>query len=252
MRGIEHFNFPAFHEAARELRALGVGVWSPAERDEHDPTIPSNETLEALGYDWSEGTQTFAYYMAHDLKAVCECDAVVVLPGWEASRGARLEVHVAREVGHPVYSFPDLEPIPAHDDTPAQASTYAESHNPKRHAGSKKAPLHFVPPAGSIHEAEAFAQGADKYGAYNWREIPVDVMTYVGAIRRHLDAFADGEDCAPDSGVHHLGHIRACCNIVLDCLGLGTLIDNRPPAGPAPRLLAERDQSTTTHEREVA
>jgi hypothetical protein len=124
--------------------------------------------------------------------------------------------------------------------------TYAEAepiHNPKRHAGAKKAPLHLVPPAGSIHEAEAFAQGADKYGAYNWREIPVDVMTYVGAMRRHLDAFADGEDRAPDSGVHHLGHIRACANIVLDCLGLGTLIDNRPVAGPAPTLLADRDNT---------
>lgn len=35
-------------------------------------------------------------------------DAVVVMPGWEASQGARLEVHVARECGIPVVELDAL------------------------------------------------------------------------------------------------------------------------------------------------
>lgn len=33
MRGVPHFNFPAFHAAAAELRARGYVVFSPAEAD---------------------------------------------------------------------------------------------------------------------------------------------------------------------------------------------------------------------------
>lgn len=54
-------------------------------------------------------------------------------------------------------------------------------------------------------------------------------MTYLGAIRRHLDDFLEGENLAPDSGVHHLGHIAANCGILLDADKHGTLVDNRPP-----------------------
>ena len=54
-------------------------------------------------------------------------------------------------------------------------------------------------------------------------------MTYLGAMKRHIDALLDGEDLAPDSGVHHLGHIAASCAIVLDAGKNGTLVDNRPP-----------------------
>ncbi|WP_371807265.1 DUF4406 domain-containing protein [Pseudomonas sp. KK4] len=33
---------------------------------------------------------------------------VAVLPGWENSKGARLEVHIARELGMPVVNAHDL------------------------------------------------------------------------------------------------------------------------------------------------
>ena len=58
------------------------------------------------------------------------------------------------------------------------------------------------------------------------------MMTYLGAMKRHIDALLDGEDLAPDSGVHHLGHIAASCAIVLDAGKHGTLVDNRPPQKP--------------------
>lgn len=100
MRGIENYNFPAFHKQAAWLRGLGWEIFSPAERDESDPNIDPTENVAG----WS-GSRGLDYFMAYDLKAVCEHDAVICLPGWEASQGARLETAVATEVGHPVFEI---------------------------------------------------------------------------------------------------------------------------------------------------
>lgn len=100
MRGLPEYNFPAFHAAAKDLRERGYEVWSPAERDEQDGFNPET----------GEGLRTFRDYMAVDLPAVLDSDAIVVLPAWEESQGARLETHVAREVGLPVLTYPHLSP----------------------------------------------------------------------------------------------------------------------------------------------
>ncbi len=41
---------------------------------------------------WSE-------YMKEDVKALADCDAIAMLPGWNDSRGARLERQVADALG---------------------------------------------------------------------------------------------------------------------------------------------------------
>lgn len=101
MRGLPEFNFPAFREAAEALRMCGYTVTSPAEMDE-----------ELDGFDGTDpdAALPFAAYMARDLPAVCEADAVVVLPGWQKSEGAQLEVYVAEALGLPVLRYPGLEP----------------------------------------------------------------------------------------------------------------------------------------------
>ena len=71
------------------------------------------------------------------------------------------------------------------------------------------------------------AHGAAKYGRRNWRLSSILATTYVGAIRRHLNAWADGEDLDPDSGKSHLAHIRACCAVVMDAQDCGTMDDDR-------------------------
>jgi hypothetical protein len=100
MRGIPAFNFPAFHSATKRLRKLGHVVWSPAERDESEGFDPARDAPKPM-----------AYYMTHDLPEVCVADAVAVLPGWRASKGAQLEVHVAEQCGIPVLDATTLRPI---------------------------------------------------------------------------------------------------------------------------------------------
>ncbi len=112
--------------------------------------------------------------------------------------------------------------------------------NPKDLAAKTRVPLHLLPAAGRIHGAAACADGAKKYGPYNWRDKPISLMEYTAAMERHLLALRDGEDCAKDSGLHHLAHIVATASIVLDAMGCDTLIDDRPTvAGSGFRLLEE-------------
>lgn len=111
--------------------------------------------------------------------------------------------------------------------------------NPKTVIGITKVPLHLVPPCATHHTAMAFADGAKKYGPYNWREKRVSASVYLSAAKRHLDAWWDGEDLSQDAKVHHLGHVMACCAIILDGMSIGMLNDDRPPKGAASRLQAE-------------
>ena len=103
--------------------------------------------------------------------------------------------------------------------------------DPKDEAGKSKPQLAIIPTISEQCEAKALALGAEKYGFYNWRKSPVETMTYLNAIKRHLNAFIDGEDIDPESGVSHLGHIKAGCSILLDAEKTGTLLDNRPYYG---------------------
>lgn len=79
MTGLPDLNFPVFHRVAAELRARGAEVVNPAELNP-DPTA-----------DWTD-------CMRADLKALVDCSAIVMLPGWEKSRGATLEHHVATKL----------------------------------------------------------------------------------------------------------------------------------------------------------
>lgn len=100
--------------------------------------------------------------------------------------------------------------------------------NPKEAAGRAKVPLHLVPPAASREMALALGHGAAKYGEWNWRETHVNLMTYVGALKRHLDAIVSGEDADPESGLSHWAHALAGAAIVCDAMECGNLKDDRP------------------------
>lgn len=84
MTGLPDWNYPAFNEAAEFLRSKGYEVFNPAEIFEGRTDLPRNE------------------YMREDIKALLECDTVMLLSGWEKSEGALLEADIAFEIGLPV------------------------------------------------------------------------------------------------------------------------------------------------------
>lgn len=81
MTGYANLNRDAFDRARDSLTSQGVHAVSPAD------IVPPSKTPE-----WSD-------YLRADIAALVTCDGVATLPGWESSRGAQLEVHVAHALG---------------------------------------------------------------------------------------------------------------------------------------------------------
>lgn len=103
--------------------------------------------------------------------------------------------------------------------------------NPKSRFGVAKPGISAIPPVALLHCGEAMRDGEAKYGLFNWREHEVSASVYYNAAFRHLAAWWEGEKCAQDSGVHHLGHVMACCAILIDAETQGQLNDDRTPHG---------------------
>jgi hypothetical protein len=104
--------------------------------------------------------------------------------------------------------------------------------NPKDAFAVSKLPLHLVPDTVRAYAALAFAEGAAKYGAYNWRVAGVRASVYRSALDRHLASWWNGEDADPATGVPHLASVIACAGIILDAELCGKLTDDRPPTAP--------------------
>jgi hypothetical protein len=139
----------------------------------------------------------------------------------------------------------DLRPPEPTDAAPFAAPAGLPDGNPKTRFGVAKPPIALIPGPALIHMADAFRDGAKKYGPANWRIDPVTTSTYVNAALRHILAYYDGETNAPDSGVHHLGHAAGCLAILLDAEAQGTLNDDRPTPGRTSELIAEKTTPLT-------
>lgn len=81
MTGKPDYNRAAFNIVAQRLRALNLYAMNPVELNAHlkEPT-------------WHA-------CLRNDIKALVDCNVLVLLPGWEESAGARLEVHIAKQLG---------------------------------------------------------------------------------------------------------------------------------------------------------
>tara|TARA_R110000787_G_scaffold41507_2_gene102526 strand:+ start:686 stop:1051 length:366 start_codon:yes stop_codon:yes gene_type:complete len=106
--------------------------------------------------------------------------------------------------------------------------------NPKTVYGVQKPSLSLIPLVALEAAAGAHQLGADKYGPWNWRESSVAASVYVNAILRHVKAWHEVEDTDSESGISHLGHVMACCGILLDAQANGQLIDDRPKVNRGP------------------
>lgn len=121
MSGIAQFNFPAFIAAAAALRAQGITVISPAETDPEDVRQVAMASPDGK-YDANGkvGHESWGDMLARDVKMLADgfvpklseeqldallpaaplkVDGIVFLPGWENSKGARLEAFVGLLTG---------------------------------------------------------------------------------------------------------------------------------------------------------
>lgn len=94
------YNYPLFKEAAEELRQRHHKVLNPAEL--HEGTVP--------------GSQRWEWYIRQDLTEMLNYNVIALLPDWESSNGARLEVTVAHMLGMHVFEIDvkTWELVPTH------------------------------------------------------------------------------------------------------------------------------------------
>ena len=95
MSGYDNLNYPAFHKQASILRSQGFVVTSPAEI-----TVCKQTTID----EYREIIKT-------DLKYLVSCNAIWLLSGWNASKGARLEAHVAAILGLKFLNITDQDKL---------------------------------------------------------------------------------------------------------------------------------------------
>lgn len=103
MRGIPEFNYPAFVDGAKRLRAEGHEVFSPAERDIERHGGVNIGQGNATG-DEALAAETHGFSLrdalADDTAWICKhAEAIALLPGWENSRGANAELALSRALG---------------------------------------------------------------------------------------------------------------------------------------------------------
>ena len=98
MTGISELNFPAFNQEAERLRAEGLQVLNPADHGIVD------------GADWAD-------YLRHDISGLASCERIHLLRGWTKSKGACLEMTIAKALGMTVTYQVDAEM--EHNNAPA-------------------------------------------------------------------------------------------------------------------------------------
>jgi hypothetical protein len=98
MTGIAELNFPAFNQEAERLRAEGLQVLNPADHGIVD------------GADWAD-------YLRHDIAGLSSCERIHLLRGWTKSKGACLEMTIAKALGMTVTYQVDAEM--EHNNAPA-------------------------------------------------------------------------------------------------------------------------------------
>ncbi len=255
MTGHAQFNLPTFDAATADLRERGHDVVSPAELDDPETRKVALASPDGAPGSGSSNGETWGDFLARDVKLLADdgIEAIAVLPGWEKSKGARLETFVGRLCGLSILRYPDLEPVSGtHINEAHAADSMADLARRMREnraekvsrpdgevrvvdpvtggaKGMKLAQLGALDPAALMVVAEVAGFGGAKYARYNFLN-GFDWSLAYDALQRHMHAFWGGEEIDPESGLPHPAHAawQALCLTAFWLRGLGT--DDRPPA----------------------
>lgn len=94
MRGYSNWNFPLFKQARELWQSKSHHVYCPA------------RLIDALGYNLDDETVDHArltHVLQSDILCLCNSNALALLPNWEGSTGATMEVAAAQFLKLPVY-----------------------------------------------------------------------------------------------------------------------------------------------------
>lgn len=106
--GIEDANRKAFKDAEDRLTKMNFEVINPHNlfSQEEMNKLEHDVTTKVISFD-----QLWSVCMKRDIKALMDCEFVAVLPYWESSRGANLEIAIAKAVGMPIINAVNMQEI---------------------------------------------------------------------------------------------------------------------------------------------
>ena len=205
MTSFENFNRAAFDDAEEVLTLLGHDVHTPVRGD----IAYYGSWEEAIKHPWEEHlTRDVGYLLTGGF------EGIVLLPGWKASRGARLEYATAT----------DVMELTAFDYSPSSVWGISErfplyEENPERQRqtsggvkdNKSKSRVDLIPSKPLIGAGMVLGYGARKYKPNNWR-LGLAWSDTIASAMRHLLAFTDGEDIDPENDLPHID--EALCQVL--------------------------------------
>lgn len=115
-----------FHEAAQGLKLAGHFVYNPADNEipvqrepggpvvyEQDPCYVPKTSEEWAALDGEQYTAAYREVMTRDVRWICVCDAIALLPGWRRSQGAMFEHSLGCMLGLKISNVHEFEMTPA-------------------------------------------------------------------------------------------------------------------------------------------
>ena len=222
MRAKDGFNVPAFLRAEEVLRGWfpDSDICNPAREDivrfdlramlDEDPTgLTAGRWLKE---ETHFGESELRDALGRDLAYITEfCDLLVLLPGWEASGGAKAEKATAEALGVRVIEMETWDTgasvrpalplsVPEPQPEAERPGDGLGEHEERRYTsasggqkGEKLAAFDQVSPEIEWLVAEHFGKGAKKYDAHNFRRGYPWSKSY-SALRRHLADFWMGKE----------------------------------------------------------
>ena len=89
-----------------------------------------------------------------------------------------------------------------------------------------KPPISLINRRALEEEARVMAFGATKYAAHNWRD-GIAASRLLDAALRHILAYADGENNAPETRLSHPAHARCSLAFQIECQHTHPELDDR-------------------------
>jgi Domain of unknown function (DUF5664)/Domain of unknown function (DUF4406) len=230
MTGIANFNFPEFDRVSADLRKKGFEVVSPAELDSPEARRAALKSPDGDPSHYAEG-ESWGDCLARDVKLIADEDieAIVVLPNWGKSRGAKLETFVGRLCGVPILRYPDLEPVsdkvigsvhslPPGVDTvdngcvPVNMPEYyigevrVVNNVTGGEKGRKPEQYSLLPWEQLAEVARLYARGAEKYERYNWTK-GYDWSLSFDSLIRHATQWWNGDQIDAETQCDHMASV---------------------------------------------
>lgn len=106
------------HDNIKIARKIAIEVWQAG----HIAICPHLNTAD---FQIEMPDVSHDYWLDRDYQIIARCDAILMLPNWEESKGAKMELYYANEHQIPVYYYPDIPSLhPTEVNSPVQAQSF--------------------------------------------------------------------------------------------------------------------------------